>query len=158
MEFTLLPNDILFIIINNNYKDTKNFKSISHLSETCKLLKNIIPEFKIKQLKLNVLFNKCSKLTNCANANCCSDMNFIENNRYKHYIHYHQEALKSIVVYITNDKFFKTKMPYCFECMKLYSYIKYSNCKYRLIHVEDQALTFTLEGLEILPPKRTLAF
>jgi hypothetical protein len=158
-----LPDDLLMLIIDNFFKDIQMvkrnlnfFSNILNVRTTCKNLRNIIKLFKLKQLKLQYALNNYNKIQYCVNVNCYFDTDFVEYNRYRHYVHSHQEALNNIQIYTSSKKYIKTNMPYCFECMKLYSNIIYSNNKNRLIQIADQGLSLTLNGWEILPANRSL--
>lgn len=149
-NFITTPKD------KNIIKDrTESILDIVNIKKTCKTFNNLITNFTLKQLKISNSLCNCKKLRSCANVRCYYDTDFIENSRYRHYTHYHQDALNYILVYLSADKFFKTNMPYCFECMKMYSYIIYSKKDYRLIKVEDESLTITMHGWKILPENRT---
>jgi hypothetical protein len=113
------PIDIISIITGN----MKNYKDLHSLKLSCKYFNEIITRYSIIKQKIYYNLNKKEKIIYCANSNCYNETKDIFVDYYREYegryIHHHQYAINSIIIYI-NQKTYKIFSPYCCECYKKY--------------------------------------
>ena len=130
MNFQILssfPDDILFIIANNisKPKGVVIIQEVLYARTVCVLFAQSIPYFRLRQLKLGLSLETKIAKEYCINDYCYYDSYLPEYAYYayyQNYIHDHQKAINTIVIRCPNViKFTSIHIPYCLECMRLFT-------------------------------------